>query len=104
MNKRLFNLLVLLMSLSLIGIIFIQAYYINNTVKNEEQQFTFKVKMALSYTSNSIEEREYREFVYKFQDLIAKGVKGDTAAIRNLYILQEDNDSNEILIYRNGVL
>lgn len=92
------------MSLSLIGIIFVQAYYINNNVENEEQQFTFKVKKALSYTSNAIEEREYREFVYKFQELIAKGVTGDTAAIRNLYIFQEDNDSNETLIYRNGIL
>ena len=96
--------LVLVMSLSLIGIIFVQAYYINNTVENEQQQFTFKVKKALSYTSNTIEEREYRKFVYKFQDLIAKGIKGDTTAIRNLYIFQDDNDSNEILIYRNGIL
>lgn len=104
MNKKLFVLLVLVMSLSLIGIIFVQGYYINNNVKNEQQQFTFKVKKALSYTSNAIEEREYREFVYKFQELIAKGIKGDTTAIRNLYIFQEDNDSNETLIYRNGIL
>lgn len=96
--------MVILMSLSLIGIIFVQAYYINNNVKNEEQQFTFKVKKALSYTSNAIEEREYKEFVYKFQDLFADGVKGDTTAIRNLYIFQDDNDSNETLIYRNAVL
>ncbi|MCF6295055.1 MAG: HAMP domain-containing histidine kinase [Flavobacteriaceae bacterium] len=104
MNKKLFVLLVLVMSLSLIGIIFVQGYYINNNVKNEQQQFTFKVKKALSYTSNAIEEREYREFVYKFQELIAKGIKGDTTAIRNLYIFQEDKDSNETLIYRNGIL
>lgn len=92
------------MSLSLIGIIFVQAYFINNTFKNEEEQFTFKVKKALTYTSNAIEDREYREFVYKFQELRASGVKGDTAAIRNLYVFQDDNDSNETLIYRNGIL
>lgn len=105
MSKKLFVLLVVLMSLSLIGIIFVQAYYINNTVKNEQEQFTFKVKKALSFTSNAIEEDEYREYFYKVQSLIArKGVKLDTTDIRNLIVIQEDDDSNETLIYRNGVL
>ena len=47
MNKKLFVLLVVLMTLSLIGIIFVQSYYINNTFKNEQDQFTFKAKKAL---------------------------------------------------------
>ena len=38
MNKKLFSILVILMSLSLIGIIFVQAYYINNILKNKEQE------------------------------------------------------------------
>ncbi len=96
--------LVLLMSLSLIGIIFVQAYYINNTLINKEEQFTFKVKKALSYTSNAIQDREYKEYVYKFYDLIAQGIEGDTAAIRNLYIFQDDIDSDETIIYKNGIL
>lgn len=105
MSKKLFVLLVVLMSLSLVGIIFVQAYYINNTVKNEEEQFTFKVKRVLSSTSTTIEEREYRDYAYKFRELIAskKGVRVDTTDIRNLWILQEDLNS-ERLIYRNGIL
>lgn len=38
MNKKIFSILVILMSLSLIGIIFVQAYYINNILKNKEQE------------------------------------------------------------------
>ena len=38
MNNKLFSILVILMSLSLIGIIFVQAYYINNILKNKEQE------------------------------------------------------------------
>lgn len=38
MNKKLFSILVILMSLSLIGIIFVQAYYINSILKNKEQE------------------------------------------------------------------
>jgi len=105
MSKKLFVLLVVLMSLSLIGIIFVQAYYINNTVENKQEQFTFNVKNALKYASSAIEENEYRDFVFKIQDLmLRKGVQIDTTDIRNLIVLQDDVDSNETLIYRNGVL
>ena len=105
MSKKLFVLLVVLMSLSLIGIIFVQAYHINNTLKNEEEQFTYKVKRVLSTTSTTIEEREYKEYAFKFRELMAeKGVKVDTTDIRNLWIIQDDLNSNETLIYRNGIL
>lgn len=105
MSKKLFVLLVVLMSLSLIGIIFVQAYHINNTVKNEEEQFTYKVKRVLSTTSTTIEEREYKEYAFRFRELMAeKGVKVDTTDIRNLWITQDDLNSNETLIYRNSIL
>ena len=104
MSKKIFILLVLLMSLSLIGIIFVQAFYIKNSVKNEEEQFALNVKRALIDVSNTIEDREYREYVFKLQDLMARGVKVDTSAIRNLYVRQDDIDSNETLIYRNSIL
>ena len=39
MNKKLFSILVVLMSMSLIGIIFVQAYYINNILKNKEEEY-----------------------------------------------------------------
>ncbi len=105
MSKRLFVLLVVLMSLSLIGIIFVQAYHINNTVKNEEEQFTDKVKRVLSSTATTIEELEYKEYAFRFRELMAeKGVQVDTTDIRNLWIIQDDLNSNETLIYRNGIL
>ena len=57
------------MSLSLIGIIFVQAYYINDSVKNERERFTFNVKKALSYVSNAIEEKELDTYFEKYQSL-----------------------------------
>ncbi|WP_370102049.1 sensor histidine kinase [Xanthomarina gelatinilytica] len=104
MNKKLFIILILLMSLSLVGIIFVQAYYINNSLKNEEEQFTFNVKKALSFTSKNIEDREFKEYVLKFQDLLDQGVKPDTTAFRELYLKEEGSGSNEKLIYRNSIL
>jgi signal transduction histidine kinase len=92
------------MSLSLVGIIFVQAFYINNSLKNEQQQFIFNVKKALSYTSKSIEDREFKEYALKFQDLLDQGVKPDTTAFREFYLKEEDKGSNEKLIYRNSIL
>ncbi|NNF74236.1 MAG: two-component sensor histidine kinase, partial [Flavobacteriaceae bacterium] len=91
------------MSLSLIGIIFVQAYYINNTVENEEQQFTFNVQRGLSYVSKEIEEREFREWTIKFQEAFV-GVDADSTSLRELLLIQDNDDSNETLIYKNAVL
>ena len=104
MSKKLFILLVLLMSLSLIGIVFVQAYYINNTVKNKEEQFSFSVNNALKFVANAIEERESRQYYYRYQNLISNTDKADSIAIRELFIKQEDEGLNETLIYRNGIL
>ncbi|MFL0354421.1 two-component sensor histidine kinase [Flavobacteriaceae bacterium LYZ1037] len=92
------------MSLSLIGIIFVQAYYINNSLKNEEEQFTFNVKKALSYTSKAIEDREFKDYVIKLQPLIDQGVTPDSTAFREFYLKEDNRDSNEKLIYRNSIL
>jgi len=103
MSKKLFVLLVALMSLSLIGIIFVQAYYINNTVENEEKQFTFNVQRGLSYASKEIEEREFREWTMKFQEAFAN-IDADSTNIRELFIFQENDNTNETLIYKNAIL
>jgi two-component system phosphate regulon sensor histidine kinase PhoR len=92
------------MSLSLIGIIFVQAYYINGSVKNEKERFRFNVNKVLNYVSNTIEKREYSEYVYTLQGLISQGVEVDTSVIRDLYIIKEDFDSKETIVYRNGTL
>jgi two-component system phosphate regulon sensor histidine kinase PhoR len=92
------------MSLSLIGIIFVQAYYINGSVNNEKERFKFNVNKVLNYVSNTLEDREKAKYIYELQDRMSKGVTVDTAAMRNLYIIQEDFDSRETIVYRSGTL
>ena len=104
MSKKLFVLLIVLMSLSLIGIIFVQAYFITDSVKNEQEQFTFKVKKALSYTSKAIQDNEYREYVRELQKFLASGGSADSTSIRELTFYKPDENSNELIIYRNGIL
>ena len=103
MSKKLFLMLVVLMSLSLIGIIFVQAYYINNSVNNEKEQFTFKVKKVLSFTSGAIEDREFRNYVEDLQKFIAEGGQPDSTALKQLTFLRQDENTNDIIVYRNGI-
>lgn len=103
MGKKLFILLVVLMSLSLIGIIFVQAFFINNTLENEENNFTLNVKRSLSSVSKAIEEKEFEVYSKKLQNLIESGVDPDSTAIRQVFILEQDDLSNETRIYGNAI-
>ncbi|WP_431135476.1 sensor histidine kinase [Psychroserpens mesophilus] len=103
MGKKLFILLVVLMSLSLIGIIFVQAYFINNTLKNEKTNFTLNVKRSLSSVSKAIEDKEFQVYSQRLQNLIESGVDPDSTAMRQVFILEQDDLSNETRIYGNAI-
>jgi two-component system phosphate regulon sensor histidine kinase PhoR len=47
MNKKLFVLLIALMSLSLLGIVFVQGYWISNAYQTKEEQFAINAKQVL---------------------------------------------------------
>ena len=70
MNKRLFVLLIILMSSSLIGIIFVQGYWINNTVENNKEQFSFNAKQVLISVSNKIQYREFEEMYGPLRNIL----------------------------------
>jgi len=104
MGRKLFILLVILMSLSLIGIIFVQAYFIDNTFKNEEKQFTLNVKRSLTLVSKAIEDREFAIFDKRLQEYIEKGGKPDTTALSEIILKYQDDMNNETVVFRNGIL
>ncbi|SFD29330.1 sensor histidine kinase [Algibacter pectinivorans] len=91
------------MSLSLIGIIAIQAYYINDSVNNEKERFKFNVIKALNYVSNTIEENESEQYFSKFLGLDSEK-KADEDAVSQLLIYQKNNSTKEMFVYRGDVL
>ncbi|MBD0832638.1 sensor histidine kinase [Aestuariibaculum sediminum] len=103
MSKRIFVLLVLLMTLSLVGIIFVQAYYINGSVKNEKDRFTNNVKLVLLHASDAIQDEEEAKFFEKYQNLDSEK-KGDSATVSQLLIYQQNNNTKETLILKSSVL
>jgi two-component system phosphate regulon sensor histidine kinase PhoR len=62
MNKTKFRLLVFFMSLSLIGIILVQLYWVNSSLKNNEEQFKFHIQQVLSKVAFKLEEQEGEAF------------------------------------------
>ena len=103
MNKKLFSVLVILMSLSLIGIIFVQAYYINYSLETKEDQFAFNVKKVLSYASSEVADIEYSKYVIALNALIARGQEPDTSAIRSIRVYKQNKDADQIIVYDTGV-
>ncbi|MCW4470753.1 HAMP domain-containing histidine kinase [Flavobacterium sp. MFBS3-15] len=78
MNKTRFRLLVFFMSLSLIGIILVQLYWVNSSLKNNDEQFRFHIQGLLDKVTNKLEAQEADEF-YKIY------VKAKTDLGRNPY-------------------
>ncbi len=104
MSRRIFTLLVLLMSLSLIGIIFVQAYFINDSVKNEKKRFKSSVIKSLYAVSNRVQSEELDTHFSRYQELISNEKEVDSVAVSQLFIYQQNNNTNETLIYRSGIL
>ena len=58
MNNKLFSFLIVLMTLSLLGIIFVQGYWIKNSYDNREDQFTLNIRQVLISVSREIQLEE----------------------------------------------
>ena len=106
MNKRLFILLVVLMSVSLIGIIFVQGYWIKQSVEDKEEQFTNMVTEVLNKVTEKIEKRElgdYTSELLKIRDSIG-GQARTPELLKNIFFMERDMNSNEITYYSHGIL
>ena len=103
MNKKIFVLLVVLMSLSLIGIIFVQSFFINKSLENERKQFTLNVKTAISNVSKQIEDYEFRNYLDIIQPQL-KNNEPDSLVVQRLMVAWEDEDNDETIVHKNVIL
>lgn len=104
MNKRLFVALVVLMSLSLIGIIFVQVYWIKKSIENKEEQFSSSVAEILNKVTDKIEKREVKDYTDRYLSMADSTGKLKSATLRNIFFVDRDINSNEILFYSHGIL
>ena len=104
MNKRLFVLLVILMSLSLIGIISVQLYWIKSSVEDKEEQFSTAVSEVLNKVTDKIENREMKDYSNRFLNLKDSVGEFKSSHLSNIFFIDRDLNSNEILFYSHGIL
>ena len=105
MNKTLFRLLVFLMSLSLIGIILVQLYLINTSLKNNDEQFKYHVKQVIDNVSEDIQQQETYSMIneyYKLKDSI--GQDPNPNEVLNFILVQNNRLTNETIIYSNSII
>ncbi len=93
MVKKIFVLIVVLMSISLIGIVAVQLYWINNTIESKNIQFRGDVKKALARASERLELKEEAIFYNKIENFIKTKRFLNKAQIKNFLIQQIDTTS-----------
>ena len=87
MGKKMFVLIVVLMSISLIGIIAVQLYWINNALESKKAQFKNDVQISLGRVTERINEKEERLIEIQIQDFIESKKLANDAQIKNYLLL-----------------
>ena len=104
MNKLFFRLLVILMSLSLIGIILVQVYWFDKSFENSEEQFKYHVKQVLGNVAVKLQKNEqysYYEMYNRLKDSTGKTPQKSDFLEFGYY--QRDSRTNETIIYSNSI-
>ena len=105
MNKTRFRILVFLMSISLIGIILLQLFWINSSFQKNDEQFRHHALVVLNNVSEKLNKKEMLDFkasIEKFKDSTGKEPKQEQ--LKQLFYYEKDVNSKEILIYTNAIV
>jgi two-component system, OmpR family, phosphate regulon sensor histidine kinase PhoR len=105
MNKKRFRLLVFLMSLSLIGIIVVQLYWISSSLDQSEEQFKFHVQQVIGNVAEKINSEELKSFIVEFNKIKdSTGKTPDSSVLREIFFYEKDAKTNETIIYTNTII
>tara|TARA_A100001011_G_scaffold399718_1_gene509805 strand:+ start:15194 stop:16768 length:1575 start_codon:yes stop_codon:yes gene_type:complete len=105
MNKIKYSILVLLMSISLIGIIFVQGFWIKTTLDNRERQFSLNVNQALKAVTESIKDREMRDYLAVYQKLIDSIGEPQESQLTSVFqYINRNQNTNQTFVYSHGIL
>lgn len=105
MNKLFFRLLVVLMSLSLIGIILVQVYWFNSSFKNNEEQFKYHVKQVIANVAEKLQKREAYSFYDKYNHYKdSTGKIPQKQDLLQFYYVQRDPKTNNTIVYSNHLI
>lgn len=95
MGKKTFVLIVILMSISLIGIIAVQLYWIDNAVESKKQQFRNDVQKSLGRVAERINEKEQDLIDRKIEGMIENIGLANAAQIKNYFFQEIDTTTKQ---------
>ena len=96
--------LISLMTLSLLGIIFVQGYWIKNSYETREDQFTLNVRQLLISVSKEIQLDEIEKYYDVYSGIIDTIAVPDQASFSELIYTITNNRNDETFIFSDGVL
>ena len=105
MNKTRFRILVFLMSISLIGIILIQLYWIKSSFQKNDEEFRHHALVVLENVSEKLADKELSDFITsykKIKDSIGKEPLQEQ--LKKFFYYEKDSNSKEILVYTNTII
>ena len=104
MGKKVFILIVVLMSISLIGIIAVQVYWIDNALESKKEQFSNDVIKSIGRASERINETEEDAYEKKIEALINTKIVADGAQMKNYLFQQIDTTKKETFTFGTTIL
>jgi len=105
MKKLRFKLLVFFMSLSLVGIILVQLYWITTSFSKNEEEFKFHVQQVLGNVSNSLKEKELISFYKHYNKIIdSTGSVPKEEDLKEIYFYERNKKTNETIIYSSTLV
>ena len=106
MNRRLYIVALVLTSLSLVGIIFIQGYWIKMAIDDKEEAFTYSIQQVLNNVVKKIEQDEVDKYVAQIIFLRENDstLKLRDPLLHDFIFIQNNKDNRESFAYDHGVL
>jgi two-component system phosphate regulon sensor histidine kinase PhoR len=100
MKKARFRLLVFFMSLSLLGIILVQLYWVNSSLKNNDEQFTYHIQQVLGRVAGQLEAMETEQFYKTYRSYKDNtGKVPQRADLVKMYDSQQSGNSRKQVIF-----
>jgi len=93
------------MTFALLGIIFVQGFWIKTTLDNKERQFSLNINQALKSVSEQIQSREMRDYLAVYQKLIDSiGSPKESQLSAVFKFVDRNENTNQTYIYSHGIL
>lgn len=105
MSNKIFRFLVGLMSLSLIGVIFVQVYWVRIVVHNNKSQFSLNVEHVLSKVAEDLDQLEMQDYLNRYYYLKdSLGIAPQEEEFIKFAFYQFDSRTKEAIIYKNSII